>query len=117
MQIQTEKQPLLADVLPAFATELQQPLNEQGEPGLAAKVRTLVVFDPVAAVGMTSVVARSIRCPSPMVAEPALGLFVERADSQVHFVLLHRLLVQFGIHENTIPVQDQFSGIFLMNSL
>jgi hypothetical protein len=45
MQIQTEKQRLLADVLPAFATELQQPLNEQGEPGLAAKVRTLVVFD------------------------------------------------------------------------
>jgi hypothetical protein len=41
-----------------------------------------------------------------MVTEPAFGLFVERVDSQVRFVLLHPLLVQFGIHENALPVQD-----------
>jgi len=36
---------LLVDVLPAFATELQQLLEEKGEPELAAQVPVLMIFD------------------------------------------------------------------------
>jgi len=35
MNRQKEKQPVVADVLPAFATEIRQLLEEQGEPELA----------------------------------------------------------------------------------
>jgi len=45
MNQQTEKRPLLADVLPAFATEIRQLLDEHGEPGLAAHVQGLMIFD------------------------------------------------------------------------
>jgi hypothetical protein len=41
----TENRPLLADTLPAFATELRQLLEEQGEPELAAQVPKLMIFD------------------------------------------------------------------------
>src|SRR3974390_1113721 len=44
MNNQTEKRPLLADTMPAFAAELQQLLVEQGEPELAAQVPTLGIF-------------------------------------------------------------------------
>jgi len=37
--------PLLADVLPSFATELQQLLTEKGESELAAQVPGLMIFD------------------------------------------------------------------------
>ncbi len=45
MHIQREKTLLLADVLPAFATELRQLLTEQGEPDLAAQVPGLKILD------------------------------------------------------------------------
>jgi hypothetical protein len=45
MNQQTEKRVLLADTLPAFATELQQLLIEKGEPELAAQVPGLMIFD------------------------------------------------------------------------
>jgi hypothetical protein len=45
MKQQTQKQPLLADVLPEFAAELQQLLTEKGEPELAAQVPGLMIFD------------------------------------------------------------------------
>jgi hypothetical protein len=45
MHTHEQKQLLLADVLPAFATELRQLLTENGEPGLAAQVPGLMIFD------------------------------------------------------------------------
>lgn len=45
MNIPTEKRLLLTDVLPEFATELRQLLEEQGEPELAAQVPGLMIFD------------------------------------------------------------------------
>jgi hypothetical protein len=45
MHVEKEKGLLLADVLPAFAAELQQLLEERGEPELAAQVPGLVIFD------------------------------------------------------------------------
>ena len=45
MNQQTEKRLLLTDTLPAFATELRELLDEQGEPDLAAQVPTLTIFD------------------------------------------------------------------------
>jgi hypothetical protein len=43
--MQKEKQLLLTDTLPEFATELRQLLVEQGEPDLAAQVPGLTIFD------------------------------------------------------------------------
>lgn len=43
--MQIQKQLLLADVLPAFATELRQLLTEYGEPELAAQVPGLMILD------------------------------------------------------------------------
>jgi hypothetical protein len=43
---QQEKRPSLADTLPAFATELRQLLEEQGESELAAQVSSLRIFEP-----------------------------------------------------------------------
>lgn len=40
-----DKRPLLTDVLPEFATELQQLLSEKGEPELVAQVSCLAIFD------------------------------------------------------------------------
>jgi hypothetical protein len=37
--------PLIADVIPEFATELHQLLNEHGEPELAAQAPGLRIFD------------------------------------------------------------------------
>jgi hypothetical protein len=45
MDIQREKTLLLADVLPAFAAELRQLLEEQGESELAAQVSGLMILD------------------------------------------------------------------------
>jgi hypothetical protein len=45
IQTQREKQLLLTDTLPAFATELRQLLVEQGEPELATQVSGLMIFD------------------------------------------------------------------------
>jgi hypothetical protein len=45
MNTPTEKRLHLADVLPVFATELRQLLEEQGEPELAAQVPGLKIFD------------------------------------------------------------------------
>jgi hypothetical protein len=45
MSQQTEKQLPLAETLPAFAIELQQLLDEQGESELAAQVANLKIFD------------------------------------------------------------------------
>ena len=45
MQGQKEKQMRLADVFPAFATELRQLLIEKGEPELAAQVPSLRIFE------------------------------------------------------------------------
>ena len=45
MNQQTTKQPLLTVVLPEFATELRQLLEEQGEPELAAQVPNSAVVD------------------------------------------------------------------------
>ena len=45
MNQQTENYFLLAETLPAFCTELQELLIEQGEPVLAALVPTLSIFD------------------------------------------------------------------------
>jgi hypothetical protein len=45
MNQQTEKQLLLVDTIPSFATELYQLLEEQGEPDLAAQVPALVILD------------------------------------------------------------------------
>jgi hypothetical protein len=45
MSQQTPKPPLLTHTLPAFAAELQQLLNESGEPELAAQVSALRIFD------------------------------------------------------------------------
>lgn len=45
MNKQLEKRPLLVDLLPEFAVELQQLLVEQGEPDLAAQVPTLAIHD------------------------------------------------------------------------
>jgi hypothetical protein len=42
---QNETRLPLADVLPAFAVELQQLLSEKGEPELAGQVPTLNIFD------------------------------------------------------------------------
>jgi hypothetical protein len=42
---QTEKRPLVADTLPAFANELRQPLIEKGEPELASQVSGLAILD------------------------------------------------------------------------
>jgi hypothetical protein len=44
MPMQNEE-PLLTDVLPAFAAELEQLLIEQGEPELAAQVPQLAIHD------------------------------------------------------------------------
>jgi hypothetical protein len=43
--VEREKGLLLADVLPAFATELQQLLEENGERELAAQAPGLMIFD------------------------------------------------------------------------
>lgn len=45
MNWQTGKRVPLTDALPAFATELQQLLEEQSEPELAAQVPDLKIFD------------------------------------------------------------------------
>lgn len=45
MNQQSEKRPLLADILPGFAVELRQLLVEVGEPELAAQVSELSIFD------------------------------------------------------------------------
>jgi hypothetical protein len=45
MNQQTEKRLLLPDVLPSFAAELRQLLDEQSEHELAAQVPTLIIFD------------------------------------------------------------------------
>jgi hypothetical protein len=45
MNQHTEKQLLLAETLTAFATELRQLLEEQGESELATQVPTLAIFD------------------------------------------------------------------------
>jgi hypothetical protein len=45
MKQQTEKRLLLADTLPAFASELQQLLIEKGEPELAVQVPGLAIVD------------------------------------------------------------------------
>lgn len=45
MDQQTEKRLLLADVLPALSTELQQLLTEKGESELAAQVPKLMILD------------------------------------------------------------------------
>jgi hypothetical protein len=45
MNQQTEKRLLLPDVLPSFAAELRQLLDEQHEHELAAQVPTLTIFD------------------------------------------------------------------------
>jgi hypothetical protein len=45
MHAQIEKRLLLTDTLPAFATELRQLLEEQGEPELAAQISSLVILD------------------------------------------------------------------------
>jgi hypothetical protein len=45
MNQQTEKRPLLFDMLPAFAAKLRQLLVENGEPELAAQVPGLMIFD------------------------------------------------------------------------
>ena len=45
MHVEREKGLLLADVLPAFATELQQLLEENGGSELAAQVPGLMIFD------------------------------------------------------------------------
>jgi len=45
MHLQKEEKINLANVLPAFATELRQLLVAQGEPELAAQVPGLVIFD------------------------------------------------------------------------
>lgn len=43
--MQKDMRLLLADVLPEFATELQQLLTEKGEPELASQVPNLAIFD------------------------------------------------------------------------
>jgi hypothetical protein len=45
MHVEREKGLLLAEVLPVFAAELQQLLEENGEPELAAQVPGLMIFD------------------------------------------------------------------------
>jgi len=45
MSQQTPKPPLLSDTLPEFAAELQELLNEAGEPELAAQVLGLRICD------------------------------------------------------------------------
>jgi hypothetical protein len=45
MNRQTQKQFTLSEAMPAFATELRQLLEEQGEPGLAGQVSGLMIFD------------------------------------------------------------------------
>ena len=45
MRMQLEKRLLLTDALPAFATELRQLLEKQGEAELAAQVPGLMIFD------------------------------------------------------------------------
>jgi hypothetical protein len=45
MNQEAEERPRLADILPSFATELRQLLQEQGEPELAAQVPGLVILD------------------------------------------------------------------------
>jgi len=45
MNQQEENHLLLTDTLPAFAAELRQLLEEQGEPELAAQVAGLMIFD------------------------------------------------------------------------
>jgi hypothetical protein len=45
MNQQTEKPIRLINALPAFATELRQLLEEQGEPELAAQVPDLAILD------------------------------------------------------------------------
>jgi hypothetical protein len=45
MNKQTEKRLLLTDMLLAFATELRQLLEEQGESELAVQVSGLMIFD------------------------------------------------------------------------
>jgi hypothetical protein len=45
MNKHTYKRLPFADTLPAFATELQRLLTEQGEPELAAQVTGLMIFD------------------------------------------------------------------------
>ena len=45
MPEQNATRPPLADVIPAFATELRQLLEEQGESELAAQVPQLRIFD------------------------------------------------------------------------
>jgi|GEM_PF-885558 len=45
MPIQIEERPLLADVLPAFAVELQQLLTEKGESELAVQLPSLAIHD------------------------------------------------------------------------
>lgn len=45
MNQQTENRPFLADLLPAFANELKQLLEEEGEPALAAAVPSLAIYD------------------------------------------------------------------------
>ena len=45
MPTQTEKRPLLTDILPEFATELRNLLTEQEEPELAAQLPTLAIYD------------------------------------------------------------------------
>jgi hypothetical protein len=45
MNQKTQKRLLLAGTLPAFATELRQLLEEQGEPELAAQVPEMMIYD------------------------------------------------------------------------
>jgi hypothetical protein len=45
MKLRAQKQLLLAETLPAFATELRQLLTEQDESELAAQVPELMIFD------------------------------------------------------------------------
>jgi len=45
MNQHTQNRPLFTDKIPAFASELQQILEEQGEPALAAQVPGLMIFD------------------------------------------------------------------------
>jgi hypothetical protein len=45
MPEQNATRPLLADVVPEFATELRQLLDEQGEHEIAAQVPALTIFD------------------------------------------------------------------------
>ena len=47
MHVEKEKGLLLADVLPAFAAELQQLLEERGEPGIGRTSAGIGDFRPV----------------------------------------------------------------------